>query len=146
MSNAETVILALANVFSDEETEIDEAFVERMIEALAPITADDVVMTMRGSDDSFVGTYEGFDGLRDGWADWLESFDRVRFQFEGVEEFGDNVLTWGRQFGTTRHGGVEIEQPSAAVWKFRDGLIGQVEFHLDREKASASARREAQAG
>jgi ketosteroid isomerase-like protein len=140
VSNAETVIVVLGSVFSDEETEIDKAFIERMIEALTPITAEDVVMTMRGSDDTFIGTYEGFAGLRAGWADWLDSFDRVRFQFEGVEQVGDNVLTYGRQIGTTRHGGVQLEQPSAAVWKFRDGLISQVEFHLDRERAAASAR------
>ena len=57
-----------------------------------------------------------------------------------VEEIGDNVLTLARQIGTTRHGGVELEQPSAAVWKFRDGKIVRVEFHLDRDLAQASAR------
>jgi ketosteroid isomerase-like protein len=44
-----------------------------------------------------------------------------------------------RQIGTTRHGGVEIAQPSAAVWKFRDGRLVRLEFHLDREEAMASA-------
>ena len=139
MSNAETVIEALDGVFTEEEAEVDEATIERLIAALAPVTAPDVVMTMRGSDDLFVGTYEGLDGLRAGWSDWLESFDTVRFRLEGVEELGDNVLTNVHQVGATRHGGVEVEQPSAAVWKFRDGKIAAVEFHLDRERARASA-------
>ncbi len=57
---------------------------------------------------------------------------------EAVEEVGENVLTLVNQVGTTRHG-VEVEQPSAAVWKFRDGLLARVEFHLDRERARESA-------
>ena len=137
MSNEETLLAALSSVFSDSETEIDAALVERMIEASRPLTAEDVVMVMRGSDDAFVGTYEGFDGLREGWADWLESFDRIRFEIEAVDVVGDNVLTLGRQIGTTQ--GVDLEQPSAAVWKFREGLIARIEFHLDRAQAVASA-------
>jgi ketosteroid isomerase-like protein len=137
MSNAERLLEALASVFADDETEIDAALIDRMIEALRPITAPDVVMIMRGSDDTFVGTYEGFDGLRQGWEDWLESFERVRFQVEDVEQIGDNVLTLGHQVGTTQ--GVELEQPSAALWKFREGLLGRVEFHLDRDVARSSA-------
>jgi ketosteroid isomerase-like protein len=110
-----------------------------MAEALRPISAPDVVMEMRGSDDSFVGVHEGPDGLREGWVDWLETFDHVRLEFESQEVHGENVLTYVMQRGVTRHGGVEVEQPSAAVWKFRDGAIWKIEFHLDREKALASA-------
>ena len=137
MSKEDALLAALSSVFSDSETEIDAALVERMIEALRPLTTEYVVMVMRGSDDAFVGTYEGFDGLREGWADWLESFDRVRFEIEAVDVLGDNVITLGRQIGTTQ--GVDLEQPSAAVWKFRDGLIARIEFHLDRAQAVASA-------
>jgi ketosteroid isomerase-like protein len=140
ISNAEPLMRALATVFTDDEAEIDEAVVVRLAETLRPISSPDVVMEMQGSDDSFVGVYEGLDGIRAGWADWLESFERVRLRFEGFEEHGDNVITYVQQTGITRHGGVEVEQPSAAVWKFRDGALRKVEFHLDREKALASAR------
>ena len=138
MASAETLIAALATVFTGDDTEMDAALIERLIEALEPITAPDVVMVMRG-DQTFVATYEGLDGLRAGWEDWLGSFDRVRFEVQGIEEVGDNVLTLGRQVGTTRTGGIELEQPSAAVWKFRDGLLRRVEFHLDRDAARRSA-------
>jgi ketosteroid isomerase-like protein len=119
---------------------MDAAMIDAMIERLAPIGDPNVITVMHGPDDSFVSRYEGLDGLREGWADWLDSFARVRFEFEGVEVVGDNVITLGRQIGTTRTGGVEVEQASAAVWKFRDGRIAQVEFHLDRAKAHASAQ------
>jgi ketosteroid isomerase-like protein len=139
MSNAEPLMLALATVFTDDEAAVDEAVVVRLAESLRPISSPDVVMEMSGSDDSFVGVYHGLDGIRAGWVDWLESFERVHMRFESFEEHGDNVITYVQQIGITRHGGVEVEQPSAAVWKFRDGAIYKVEFHLDREKALASA-------
>jgi ketosteroid isomerase-like protein len=139
MGNAERLAGVTAGVVSVEAVAVDDALVDRLIEALRPITAPDVVTVMRGSDEMLMGTYEGLDGLREGWADWLGSFERVTLAIESLEEVGDNVLTLARQVGTTRHGGVEIEQPSAAVWKFRDGRLTRVEFHLDREAAMASA-------
>lgn len=141
MPNADTVIRALGEVFSDEEVEVDDALIDRMIAAIATIAADDFVMRMYGPDDIFVGTYEGTAGAREGFADWLDSFERLRFQVEGIEEIGDNVLTLARQIGTSRTGGVELEQPSAAVWKFRNGVVREAEFHLDRDKARSSAER-----
>jgi ketosteroid isomerase-like protein len=139
MSNAERLMETLASVFGDGQMDIDAALIDRWIEALGPITADDVEMLMQGTDEAFVGRYEGFDGLRAGWADWLATFERVRLEIQSVEEIGDNVLTDARQIGVTRHGEVEIEQPSAAVWKFRHEQIARVEFHLDRDKARRSA-------
>jgi ketosteroid isomerase-like protein len=139
MSHVETLLEALAGAFPEDEADMDAGLIDAMIERLAPIGDPNVVTLMMGPDQIFSARYEGLDGLRQGWADWLGSFERVRFEFEGVEAVGDNVLTLGRQIGTTLTGGVEVEQPSAAVWKFRDGLIGQVEFHLDRRMAHASA-------
>jgi ketosteroid isomerase-like protein len=139
MSNAETLTAALSGLFSGNEIEMTGTMVERMLDALAPISDESIEMVMRGSD-QFVVTFEGTDGVRAGWADWLESFDRLRFRLERTESIGDNVLMIGDQIGVTRHGGVEMEQPSAIVWRFRDGLIGAVEFHLDRELALSSAR------
>jgi SnoaL-like domain len=140
MSNADRLLEVLGTVFAESETRVDAAVVERMVEALSPITAPDVVTVMAGPDDAFVAEHEGPGGIRDAWADWLDSFASVRFEIEGVERIADNVLVFGRQMGISRIGGVEIEQPSAAVWKFRDDLLQRIEFHLSRDKALASAR------
>src|SRR5688572_5283515 len=107
MSNVERLVEALGTVFTDGETEVDAALIDRMIAVLAPITADDVEVLMTGSDDTFATTRQGLDGLRAGWVDWLDAFGRIRFEIEGLEQFGDNVLTLGRQVGVTRTGGVE---------------------------------------
>ena len=140
MTNAERLIQALGSVFSADEVEVSEALIGRMVDQLGPIAADDVVTEMVGTDDTFTGTWQGRDGMRAAWSDWLDTFSSVRFELEDFEQIGDNILTVGRQTGITRHGGVELEQPSAAVWKFRDGLLVKVEFHLDRDRARASAR------
>ena len=139
MSNAERLAVVLADVFSSDEVVVDEALIDRMLERLGPMSAPATVTLMVGPDESFVSRHEGATGLRDGWNDWLEAFAEVRFEVEGIEPVGDNVLTMARQIGRSKVGGPELEQPSAAVWKFRDGLIVQVEFHLDRDRARASA-------
>jgi ketosteroid isomerase-like protein len=140
MSNAERLGDAMARVLPGDDFEMSEGILERIIEALAPIAADDFVTLMTGPDNTFESTEIGTDGLRKIWTDWLDVFESVRFQIEGIEEVGENVLMVGNQVGVTRHGGVEMAQPSAVVWKFRDGEIVRVEFHLERERASTSAR------
>jgi ketosteroid isomerase-like protein len=139
MPNAERLIQVLGQAFAGGEIEMSGPVIDAWIDALAPITGEDFVTVMTGPDDTFTATHEGADGLREAWADWLETFGTVRFELQGIEEVGENVLTLGRQTGISRHG-VELVQPSAAVWKFRDGKLVQVEFHLDRDRAYESAR------
>jgi ketosteroid isomerase-like protein len=139
VSNAERVTEFFAPIFGAGETVMDEELIERMVEAARPLISEDFVVVMVGAE-GFQGSFEGADGFRQAWADWLEAFERVAFEIESVEEVGENVLTLARQVGVTRHGGIEIEQPSAAVWKFRDGVVHRIEFHLDREQAIRSAQ------
>jgi ketosteroid isomerase-like protein len=140
MSNAERLGEAMARVLPGDEFEMNAGILEAIIGAFAPLVSDDFVTLMTGPDDTFERSEMGTDGLRKIWMDWLDTFESVRFQIQGIEEIGENVLMLGHQLGVTRHGGVEMEQPSAVVWKFRDGEIVRVEFHLDRDRASASAR------
>ena len=139
MGNAERLIEALATAFPDGEADVDEEVVERMVAAVAPLAAPEVTGMMSGGGGTFEAEYQGLDGLREAWSDWLSTWKRIRFEIEGIEEIGEHVVTFGRQVGTARHG-VDIEQPSAAVWKFADGKLVRVEFHLDRDAARASAR------
>lgn len=139
MSNAERLIAILAPIFADGETVIDEARIEQMVAVTEPLITEDFTVVMGGGE-GFVASYEGVSGMREAWRDWLETFERVTLEFEAVEAVGDNVLVLVRQVGVTRHGGVEMEQPSASVWKFRGQQLGRLEFHLDREMAARSAQ------
>jgi ketosteroid isomerase-like protein len=142
VSNAERLIEVLEPIFPEEEIEVDGALIEGLVAGAGDLAADDLVVVMNGGG-GFEATFEGLDGLVEAWGDWLATFSRVRFEIEDVQEIGQNVLTLVRQMGVTRHGEVEISQPSAAVWKFRDGRLVRIEFHLDRELALKSAGRPA---
>jgi ketosteroid isomerase-like protein len=139
MSNAERLAALLGPIFSESTTVIDEALIERWAAAFEPLTTEDFRVVMSGAE-GFEGSYEGAGGLREAWRDWLQTFDPVTLEITSVEDVGDNVLTLARQVGISRRGGVEIEQPSAAVWKFRGDRLARLEFHLDREQAMRSAQ------
>ncbi len=138
MSNADRLIAVLAPIFAEGELDVDEALIQRIGDSVEQISVDEITGCMTG-DSTFSTEFEGRAGLESTWSDWLETFTRVTLEMEAIEEIGDNVLTFVSQVGTTRHG-VEVAQPSAAVWKFRDGRLARVEFYLDRDKAYASAQ------
>jgi ketosteroid isomerase-like protein len=138
MTNAERVMRAIGPIFAEAAGDVDDGLITRVGVALEDLTSDELTGEMT-ADSSFSTEFEGREGLRDAWAEWLSAFSQVRIEIEEVVEIGANVVTLVNQVGTTRHG-VEISQASAAVWKFRDGLIVRIEFHLDPERALASAR------
>lgn len=138
MSNAERLMSALAPVFGAGGRDVDEGLLEEIGDSLDDLSVDEISGAMKGGS-TFSLEFQGRDGLLAAWADWLEAFIRVRLELEEIEETADNVITFVNQIGTTRHG-VDIEQPSAAVWKFHDGKLTRIEFHLDRATAIASAR------
>lgn len=138
MSNAERVSAVLGPLFRGE-TVIDDAFAERMADAARDLITDDFVVVMSGPG-GFEGRFEGADGVRAAWLDWIASFERVSLEIESAEDIGENVIVFARQVGVTRRDGIEMEQPSAAVWKFRGERVYRLEFHLDRQLARESAR------
>jgi hypothetical protein len=138
MTNAERLMAALAPIFGEGELDVDDSLIDRIGDSLDEISDPEKITGAMTADSSFTTEFQGREGLQATWADWLETFSRVRLELEEIEEVGDNVITFVNQTGTTRHG-VDIEQPSAAVWKFRGKTLVRVEFHLDRDRARASA-------
>jgi hypothetical protein len=139
MSNAERLMTALAPIFGEGELDVDDSLIDRIGDSLDEISDSETITGAMTGDSSFTTEFRGREGLQATWADWLEAFTRVRLELEEIEEVGDNVITFVNQVGTTRHG-VDIEQPSAAVWKFSGEMLVRVEFHLDRDRARASAK------
>ncbi len=137
MTNAERLNEAMSLVFIDGQAELDGALVERMIDMIEPFSSPSLTGVMSGAG-TVEQSFDSLERLREIWADWIDVFARVRFVIEELVPVGDNVLMNARQIGTTRHG-VDVEQPSAAVWKFRGETLVRVEFHLDRAAAARSA-------
>jgi len=87
--------------------------------------------------------YEGVDGVANAWHDWGAAFASVRAEAEDLFRSEDAVVLFVNQIAVTRHGGVEMTQPSAMLWLFEDGLVARLEFHLDRTMALRAGRLEA---
>ena len=83
--------------------------------------------------------YEGLLGFVEGWRDWVEPYSRYDLSTEQLIEKGDRVVSLVNVVAVTRHDGVEITHSPAAVWTFRDGLVVEVAFYLEREEALEAA-------
>jgi len=83
--------------------------------------------------------YRGIEGLREAMADWTSPYSDYRVFVEDVRETESGYIFWVRQVGRTKHGGVEVENAGAAVFKGGAGSLHRIEFHLDRDEAERSA-------
>jgi ketosteroid isomerase-like protein len=108
----------------------------RMGEVLADNVTDDFECVMVGPFEEY--RYEGLIGFADAWRDWVEPYSSFFIDIEEMEESDDAVLMLVRQRATTRRDDVELEDTSAALWRFRDGMLSTAEFYLDRDTARAA--------
>jgi SnoaL-like protein len=121
----------------------DEAGLERLREAMRELVEPDFECVMVGPD--YAGSrgdlaYRGIDGFIEAWREWSEAYESYKIEIgEIVGAPGGRVLTLGRQRGTTRTGGVDVEEDAASVWTIRDGRVARVEFHLDPDAARRAA-------
>ena len=79
--------------------------------------------------------YEGVDGVAEAWADWGATFESVRAEAQELREGADSIVLFVNQIAVTKHGGVEMSQPSGMLWLFDGELVARLEFHLDRDTA-----------
>ena len=89
--------------------------------------------------ESVTQSYDGVQGFKEAWSDWLSPYSGFRIELDEVIELDNSLLFLVRQVATTQHNAVEIETPSAAVWWLEDGQIRQVAFYLDRRAGMTAA-------
>lgn len=77
----------------------------------------------------------GPDAVGERWAEWLSAWESHRLYWEDIFERGDRVVMLVKIVGVTKHGGVAIEQPAAAIFRFEGEQVVEIEFTLDREHA-----------
>jgi ketosteroid isomerase-like protein len=116
-----------------------ESEVDRIRRALEEIAADDLVTLMIGAERGLTGTFHGVEGFINAWQDFTATFQHLHSEIEELIEAGDVVLVETHQTGTTATAGVEIDNDSAGVFRFRDEMLRQAEFHLDRTAARRAA-------
>ena len=116
-----------------------ESEVDRIRSALEEIAGPDLVTLMIGAESGLTGTYHGPEGFINAWQDFTATFQHLHSAIEELIEKDDVVLVETHQTGTTATAGVEIENDSAGVFRFRNGNLKQAEFHLDRAAARRAA-------
>jgi ketosteroid isomerase-like protein len=84
--------------------------------------------------------FEGIEGLREGWREWLEPWDEFHVEMEDVPDSGHgDVLVLAKATGRMRGTGAEVPQEVAALCRVEDGRIVAVGFYLDQSQARRDA-------
>jgi hypothetical protein len=82
----------------------------------------------------------GLEGLRAGWADWLEPWESYRVEIEDVIDGDDEaVVVLTRDYGRRAGMEAEVSVLGAAIWIVRDGKIARATFYTDRGEAFEAA-------
>jgi ketosteroid isomerase-like protein len=123
-------LISQGGPFSPGSTVEGEEMVEAVTELLRH-NAHPEYLTLMVSE-AVSNDYAGVDGFKEAWSDWLSPYEGFRIEVDEVLKLQDTLVFTVRQIATTRHSGVEVETPSAAVWWFEEGQVRQAAFYLDR--------------
>jgi hypothetical protein len=123
--------------FSAGSSVTGEEIVDSVTEVLRQYAHPQFVTVMVS--ESVTQSYDGVEGFKDAWSDWLSPYAGFRIELDEVVPLDQRLLFLVRQVATTQHNAVEIETPSAAVWWLEDGQIRQVAFYLDRRAGMKAA-------
>jgi ketosteroid isomerase-like protein len=84
-------------------------------------------------------TYEGAEGFRKNWLDWLEPWSTYRVTIDERIDLGERVLVLTRNFGRRQDMDAEVEMIAAALLTFREGKLARWEDYSDRAAALEAA-------
>jgi ketosteroid isomerase-like protein len=111
----------------------DDMLWAAMSARLAPALAPRVKVVGHGLPER--QTFEGVEGLRVGWLEWLAPWESYRTEVEEAIDLGDRVFVLIRDFGRRASDTHEVAQESAAVWTVRKRKVARIDFYLDRREA-----------
>ncbi|MCW3032486.1 MAG: hypothetical protein JWM60_831 [Solirubrobacterales bacterium] len=101
------------------------------------LVAPDVVFSSR-PDQPDVRDYNGYDGMLQASAEWLEAWDAHTMEAARVWPAGDFVLVAVRESGRGRMSGVPLETESIFVYKLSQARIVSIQiFGSEREALKA---------
>ena len=116
-----------------------EAFNRGDVEGMLALTAADVEI-VEAPDYPGATTRHGHAGMRETLASWAQAWGELTVEVDEVTEVDDEqILAIGRQHARGGTGGVELEAPTATLYRLRDGRIATMRFFLDVDEARAAA-------
>jgi ketosteroid isomerase-like protein len=84
-------------------------------------------------------TFKGIDGVMEFFEDVFEAFDVAQQVPERYFDLGDRVLVFVQTRITARASGISLDQSSAHLLTFEDGLFTRVDVYDDRAQALEAA-------
>jgi ketosteroid isomerase-like protein len=140
MTNLELVKAFFAGAPDDLVAAIeDPEWVAIVRQGLAPLIASDFEFVTVRQSVGFPGAQRGVEGFVTAYRAYAEMWESYSLKPQRIVEVGDKVVVEAKIAGTTRRGGVALEQQVAAVYTFDDGKISRIEEFSDVASAHAAA-------
>jgi ketosteroid isomerase-like protein len=140
MTNLELVKAFFAGAPDDLVAAIeDPEWVAIVRQGLAPLLAPDFEFVTVRQSVGFPSAQRGVEGFVTAYRAYAEMWESYSLKPKRFVEVGDKVVVEAKIAGTTRRGGVALEQQVAAVYTFEDGKISRIEEFSDVASAHAAA-------
>ena len=109
-------------------------------QAALPVLDREITFEVWMPDSNEIVVRHGLEDLDDFMRDWFGQWKEYRVTGDEFRAVGtDHVFVGGRQSGTGRTSGAEVESPGFAVWTFRAGKVVRLLAHYDRNSALEAA-------
>lgn len=117
----------------------DPKWIQRVRRGLASLTTADFEFVSNRDSVGMPGRREGVEAFLAAYRNYAEMWESYSLKPQRLVEVGDKVVVEAKIAGTTRTGGVQLEQYVAAVYTFEDGKIKRIEEFSDPADAYAAA-------
>ena len=140
MTNLELVRAFFAGAPDDLVAAIeDPEWIEQARGALEGLFADDFEFVTVQQSVGMPGARTGVEGFFTAYRAYAEMWESYSLKPERFVEVADKVVVEAKIAGTTRRGGVPLQQQVAAVYSFEGGKIRRIEEFSDVASAHATA-------
>jgi ketosteroid isomerase-like protein len=92
------------------------------------------------SDDPDPGTYRGYRGVEQYWAQWRAAVGQLNFQVEEMIDAGNAVVVVARREGRGEHSGLQVSDRVIQVFEFEGDKCVRVKEYYDRDAALSAMR------
>jgi ketosteroid isomerase-like protein len=112
----------------------------RDFEALIPFVTEDIDWAPATMSAVEGGSFHGIDGLRKFFEEWERAWTTWEVEPEEIQDLGEQVLVLGHVHAEARGSGMELDQPVAYLFGFREGLLARGATFFDHEEGRKAAR------
>ena len=94
-------------------------------------------------DDPDPGTFRGYEGVEQYWAQWRAAVGQLNFAVEEMIDSGSSVVVVARRQGRGEHSGLQVSDRVIQVFEFDGEKCVRVREYYDRDAALSALRQPA---